>query len=190
MVRVRDLADGVTAKVAGIARAEHAPLVAPFSGRKCALFRLVTWRRQHRERLTVTEEMVDCIADEEHGTRFSLDDGTGVAVVEPRGWVSWRVERLLWRGSPGPEVEANLDAWREGKRPEQLGFFQGFHEDFTYVEWAVVHGEPVTVLGRATETRDGEHARTAGYRDAPRGFVLASSDATLVLAPAQRRAKT
>lgn len=172
------------AKVVGVARAEHAPLVAPFSGRACALFRIVTWRRHTRSTLKSGQEHVDCLADEEHGERFFLDDGTGVAVVEPRGWSSWRVERCLWRGSPGSDVEANLDAWRQGKRPEQLEFFQGFHDEYTYVEWAVVHGEPLTVLGRATQTRAVAHSQFAGYREQPRGWLIASGDATLVLAPA------
>ena len=182
LARIRDLEPDRPVKVAGIARAEHAPLVAPFSGRACAIYRIVTWRRRPKRRLTEAEEYDYCFADEEHGTRFSIDDGSGVAVVEPRGWASWRVEHAVWRGAPGEQVEANLEAWRRDKPPEALEFFQGFDDEHAYVEWAVGHGEPITVLGRATETHAGEHVQSVGYRELPRGWVIASGDARLVLA--------
>ncbi len=154
------------------------PLVSPFGGRPCVAFRVVRLRRKH-ERGTDNNDFdrVWVVDDEaEWAPDFYLDDGTGRALVRPRGDVRFDVVTT----EPDDGAFAHVEAFRRRHGHDRATFFAGFHDNVRYRETIVEVGQAVLVAGAASlAPRGGEGDERAGYRDGSRRIEIGPGDAPL-----------
>jgi hypothetical protein len=131
---------------------------APLTGRRCVYYVAV-----------VEEEISDSWherATESGGVCFTIDDGTGRAIVDPAGA---RIDIDLDRGTASGTLDdptAKERAFLERHRLEATGWV--FNKKLRYREGVFEVGEPIAIMCRPVrEPEPAVSSREAGYRDAP-----------------------
>lgn len=145
--RVRSASQGYV-ELEGIATGRGTTHTAPLSGLPCLWWRYRIERFQggHRQARWRTLEEV------QSELPFYLDDGTGVARIDPRGAeVSCRAQQV-WYGSEPLPPTARLARPRRGLARLWPRLERG---RYRYTEWRLMEGEPLYVLGHFV-TEDGE----------------------------------
>jgi len=128
--------------------AEKGELVAPFTGRPCVYYRYLVEeevRSSRRRRRWRTLEKGSSEA-----WPFYLDDGTGRALVDPRGAT---LDLPRDYRAVDPPLTGPAGAFLEERGIRTRGFL-GFRKRLRLTEWHIAPGEEIYVLGVARE-RDG-----------------------------------
>jgi hypothetical protein len=132
---------------------------APLSGRRCVYYIAIVEKKHGndswRER-----------ARETGGVGFTIDDGTGCAIVDPTGArIDVAFDRTTYSGGldrPGVKERAFLE--RHGL--EAAGWI--FNKELRYREGVFEVGEPIAIMCQPVREPDpAVSSREAGYRDAP-----------------------
>lgn len=167
---LRELPEGMRARVVGQARVFEHTLEAPLTGRPCVYF--VATVEQHHS--TGRNSYWKTVIREERGVPFVVDDSTGHALVDPvAAKVALDVDGRGDSGTfdnPSPREQAFLD--RHGTSGE--GWV--FNKRLRYREAVIEIGETIAVLGEGVREPDPGAAPQAAYRgDAPTRVRLTSS---------------
>lgn len=157
---VAELREGVAARLVGTVGAQET-LSAPLTGRVCVAYVVLV-----EERISTgkSSRWVDRIR-EIKGVTFSLDDGTGKAMVDAgRAKLLVEMDSTSRSGTfdDATPVEAAFLS-RHGMNSQ--GWF--FNKTLRYTEGVIEPGERVAVMGRGVREPDPDAARqVTGYRDA------------------------
>ena len=128
--KIRSMAMGMV-EVHGQARRVYA-LVAPISQTACAWYRIRKYRKDSRDNWKLVRE-----EDSGH-VPFQIDDGTGMAVVAPKGAsVKAKIKHTSYQGQPGMSFTGSA-----------------FGDNEKWVEEIVYEGASVYVLGYAQPLRE------------------------------------
>ncbi|MCC6877758.1 MAG: hypothetical protein IT378_25840 [Sandaracinaceae bacterium] len=167
-----DLREGTIAKVVGTVRPLEEPLMAPFTGRACAGFRVAGYRREASRR-----EGPVLLDDVEEGHRFYLDDETGTVRVDRKGYCKLYLSTLRITHGSQHGAAQHIERYFARYGQERRTFFESFSAtggidllaptEFSYYEQVILLGARVAVLGvvRSTGEAAPETGRAAGYRD-------------------------
>jgi hypothetical protein len=158
---VTEFSERESAKLVGKVSYVGEPLRSPLTGRECAAYSIVI--QSCFEESPEGIRRWSTVIRESSGQEFSIDDGTGHAIVDPThaefGLVTTSVTESGGSNAP-TESEARFLA----KHQRSGG---GFHK-IRYMEGILRAGDTVAVLARGTTEPDPEGAsRQAGYREAP-----------------------
>ena len=169
VVRIADVRDGQFVRIAGRI-VDGEPLTAPITARTCVCFDAGVFGHAQldRRRDVIGEPMFawQTLTRRLHGRPFVVDDGSGTALVDPRGAVvQLRLDVRTDSLTGYPEADAELAALR------------GQHDKIEWGEGVLQVGEDVVALARAM----------VGRADDP-ALYRASSDARVHLAGAPERA--
>lgn len=160
---IGEAVDGQWLKAAGkVVRCDGEPLVAPITGRPCVCFDAAAWSYivTYPDTGVSWASSPNVLTRSLRGTPFVIEDGTGEALVDPRGAF----------------VHVTLDHWRGGRkgalsrRPfADPSFMRGVpaRPDLEVAEGVIEIGELVLVSGlvqRAPATDDGLYRASADRR--------------------------
>jgi hypothetical protein len=162
---IAEVHEGATVKIAGTVTLLEDPLVAPFSGSRCAGY-LATWKGEaHFPQQGVGGHRS---VSQERWCDFVLDDGTGRALVRVGADVAVDGTRPL---SPSPAGLERVRAFLDSFDPKTAMVPD---DDTSPQEWTLSEGDFVTVFGAARWERDPdpEGNERSGYRDAPHRLVV------------------
>ncbi len=155
-----DLADGTTGRLAGVVTSD-ATLRAPLTGRPCVAY---VARVEEKIARGDTKGWVERI-HEVKGLPFTIDDGTGRALIDPgQATMLLQMDAATRSGvlDSATPVEASFLA-RHGL--DSQGWL--LNKTFRYTEGVIEPGERVAILGRgAREPDPSTAADEAGYRSA------------------------
>jgi hypothetical protein len=163
-IAIGKIRDGATVKICGRLAYAQVPLVAPLSGRRCAAWEVVVARKVTTETLrggggTRWEELIS----EQRSQDFTLDDGTGLALVKARSPMMALYRDACFRSGAGEAATSRLEAFlaRHGRSSTSA---LGARYELVYHEGVLEEGEQVAVLGTARLEADPDSA-TMGYRE-------------------------
>jgi hypothetical protein len=181
--------DGVFARVVGrIVCREH--LSAPLTGRTCVFYDAIVEVYQGDSDTDIESGSWQQLIRETRGVPFAVDDGTGVATVDPEG-AKLAIEhdersRSGYRRPPTALAEAFLACHDE--RSEHRIITDNtdlrFRRRLRYREGVLQIGDTVAVYGVGVHELDADSAaRAAGYREAPptRLRLMSSPQAPLLI---------
>lgn len=159
-VAIRELPEGTPARIVGTVAAQ-ATLRAPLTGRTC-----VAYVAQVEELVSSgkTSSWRGRIHEVRH-VPFTVDDGTGRAIVDPgQAKLLVEMDSTTRSGTFDDATPVEEDFLRRHNMGSQ-GWF--FNKTLRYLEGVIEPGERVAVLGRAVREPDPDAAgAVTGYRDA------------------------
>jgi hypothetical protein len=146
--------DGTYGRVVGsIALPERAdPLIAPASGFPCAFY-VLRIAEPLRRQLATGDPVV--VLRSVSIAPFFLDDGTGRAIVDPRGAIGF-LERLVAGGGCRDAPHGVRELLEAAGRTAS--------DRYTYAEWVVPVGARVSIVGGGVREPDPEAAPLPEYR--------------------------
>jgi hypothetical protein len=151
---------------------EH--LNAPLTGRACVFYEAIVEERPRNRGMWRT------IIHETRGTPFTVDDGTGTALVDPAGARLAVVNDATYRSGRFDDATPVEEAFLARHGVTSTGWF--LNKTLRYREGAIEIGETVAVRGIAVREPDPDGAaRATGYRDAPPTRLRLSSSPRLPL---------
>lgn len=153
-VDIRDARDG-RVKLVGRARLIGAGLTAPLTGRRCACYDVTVYQLDADGGATK-------VAAESHGVPFLVDDGTGVAHVDPADAELVLVHDAQRETGLRDRVPEALVEFLRRHRRAARGLL--FNRHFKYREGAVLDGEEVVVCGVGRWEPDPDPRNVTGYR--------------------------
>lgn len=165
-VRIADAPEGRLVRIAGRLRAHGPTLTAPLSKRACAHYEIVV--EDHAKRGESTDARV--IFRESETRDFSLEDGSGTAIVETGRLEVALVQDHHQRSGTFEDASADLEALLRRHGQSSTGFF-GLNRTIRYREGVLEPGEEVSVLGWARWEDDPEAGldpSRGGYRESAR----------------------
>jgi len=176
LVSIADFPEGRPARIVG--RVVDGPcLTAPLSGRACVFYEVVVEEYRSMGKLHSWHPIIQ----EADGVPFVLDDGTGLAHVDPDGaGLAVRRDSITESGTFDEPTQAELEFLA---RHGQQGKGVVFNRALRYREGALEIGETIAVAGVGVREPDPDGAaRATGYRDGPPTIVhLASSPGMALL---------
>ncbi|MBZ0237593.1 MAG: E3 ubiquitin ligase family protein [Deltaproteobacteria bacterium] len=160
-VDIADLREGRTGRVVGRV-GEGETLQAPFTGRSCVFYEATVEEYRSSGKTGSWRQVVR----EAVGVPFVLDDGTGRAIVDPRGArVAVDIDMTTRSGTfddATPVEEQFLT--RHGLR--STGWV--FNKSFRYREGVIEIGETIAVMGQGVREPDPDAVgKVGGYRSGP-----------------------
>lgn len=160
-VDIADLREGRTGRVVGRV-GEGETLQAPFTGRSCVFYEATVEEYRSSGKTGSWRQVVR----EAVGVPFVLDDGTGRAIVDPRGArVAVDLDMTTRSGTfddATPVEEQFLS--RHGLR--STGWV--FNKSFRYREGVIEIGETIAVMGQGVREPDPDAVgKVGGYRSGP-----------------------
>lgn len=166
--RIADLVPGKVAKIVGRAHAVGEPIAAPFTGQPAATLRVAGHRIEYRPRQSPYVRLDDV----DFGHAFYVEDESGIAAVERRGWSELIAPGAHITGED-PRAEQNIDLFFARYGNEHRSFFDGFGLAVFYDEWVIPEGATVAVLG-AVEAASApiERPSMQGYRGHARAMAI------------------
>jgi hypothetical protein len=158
-IAIRALPEATRARIVGTVAAE-ATLRAPLTGRTCVAYVVHVEERVSNGKTTTWTPRIH----EVKSVPFTVDDGTGRALVDP-GQAQLLVEMdSTTRSGPFDEATAAEAGFLERHGMAAKGWF--LRKNLRYLEGVIEPGERVAVLGRAVREPDpGAVAQVTGYRD-------------------------
>lgn len=154
-VPIARLGEGDLGRIVGKARVLDDKLVAPLTGRACVYY-IARVQEEDGDSWTT-------IIEEERGVTFVVDDGSGRAIVDPRGGdLALDFDARSRSGTfHDPDDRERAFLAKYGVKSHGLIFNKGLR----YREAVIEIGETVAVLGAGVREPDPE-AAPGGYRDA------------------------
>ncbi|HVV83013.1 MAG TPA: GIDE domain-containing protein [Kofleriaceae bacterium] len=154
------LPEGESARVVGTVVGE-ATLIAPLTGRRCVAYVAQVEQRVSTGKTTYWKGLID----EVRHHPFTIDDGTGKAIIDP-GQAKLLIEMdSTSRSGTFDDATPAESEFLARHQIDSKGWF--LNKSLRYLEGVIEPGERVAVLGRAVREPDPEAARDAtGYRDA------------------------
>lgn len=151
---IRDAVDGEI-KLVGRVRLGKAPLLAPFSKRPCAAFRV---------RVIGTEKHDRLYFDDSQHQDFILDDGTGTAVINPIACLVL-LEDAKWQSGMFTRPPDEVTEYLRSRGIATKGWV--FRRARSCYEGVLEEGELVVVYGWARRVVDCDPSKVADYREVP-----------------------
>lgn len=151
---IRNAIDGEI-KLVGRVRLGHTPLIAPFSKRRCAAFRV---------RVIGTEKGDSLHFDDSQHQDFVLDDGTGTAVINPIACIVL-LEDAKWRSDMFTRPPEEVTEYLRSRGIATKGWV--FRRARSCYEGVLEEGELVVVYGWARRVVDWDPSNVDDYREVP-----------------------
>lgn len=151
-----ELPEDTFGKVVGATRPVGETLTAPISGRPCVFYE-VTVRQDHgKSSSTIVHEL--------RGVPFFLEDGSGRALVDPRGADVVLTQDFSSSSGSFDDATPVEEAFLQRHGKESKGWM--FNKSLTYKESVIEIGETVAVLGAGVREPDPDALPAADYRSA------------------------
>ncbi len=177
---VWDFPEGEVGKIVGRLAYLGEPLKAPFTGRRCAQYRVVVEEQRSRAGAQTGSHWVSIIEDE-HGRDFIVNDETGAALVRMRGaQVAVTKDTCFRSGTFRDKITPDLERFLARHGQESKSFF-GFEKSLRYREGVLEEGEMVAVcgVGRREEDPDAQGTTETDAGKVCRLVVESSADTVL-----------
>jgi hypothetical protein len=167
---MRQVADGVLVKVAGIVDPESARLSGPITGRAC-----VAWSVEVQAWDSYKEVWYEVVTEWRSEDFVIVGDGVSARVVVDGAEVIYGHDRqasATWRTPPAEGVQEFLR--------HRLSFVDRGRGKYRVREAALEPGERIVVIGKVRRELDGTSPGDGGaYREAPQRLVFAAASAPL-----------
>jgi hypothetical protein len=143
--KISDITSGETAKVTGNIQITGEPLIAPLSGRKCALYYILIEEKVHSGK----SSHWDTLIEEEVTGSYVIRDGRNYAYINSKDIKSYIVQDRNFSSGFMEDATEVLEKYlsHHGKKSEG---FLGFNKTIRYKEGVLEEGEMIAVIGKGT----------------------------------------